>query len=617
VNGRLTVKYAALMTPVILADEAIEKANKKEKLWEKEAVLKESIRRAHLHLTRINTKTTAGLAAANRMADAIEIMASELKDSDYVLRVMKNATHLSFHPRKKSNGKTAFYPPEEVNGRRVWTPIIDVDARYAPREQAAVGSRWETVIGRFATYQKLVTYPIVVAAGRPNVGEAELGVEDDFRPYPEPQPNGRLTIRRSDGENAEEDVDDGDLAFNVVDEERANRRYTYNPEAEEERLQDILERVEDCETEDDFVLLHDEVEIAWKAKAFRWHIYQQAMNAVILAAKEAVDSPTPVEHKALEVIEDLKGKRCEEWLNLRRIIVQKDSIQNWVLVGSSDANAPNHLNDLRFKLERLKAERIHKIRPQLTNPDGTRNRKAEVQLRKNLSQAKALRSTLARFERKSHRSMQWAWNNFLTREGLGEGFNGQRFDDNSEDALERKEVRAGDMETMEGMEDDNNSVVSELLELTGIGEGTIRALEEAGYSTVDEINDATFEELYQVIRNKYRTYLVWWGGANLVVEKPKHLSDLRYVASSLFGKTRGLSVDLLRPFHRPEENIRAEMERDLSDSAYITKEDAEEALEIQSWLRPEHWDHLPRSEFRGIREFTPDEDVVSRCIFLR
>jgi hypothetical protein len=631
VDGKLTVRYNSLPTPVTLADGVLEAANKKEKLWEKQELLAKAIHNAHNHIARLDTRTTAGLAKANRWADAIEMMAGELAASDFVLNAVSRAETVSFRPRRKPDGKIAFYPPEEVNGRRIWTPIIDVDARYAPRWQGATGSRWETIQGQFVEYKRLVTFPIVVAAGRTQLGDAELGLDDEFTPPQEPAEGQRqAVILRSSGENTMEIPDEMDSPLNVVDEEKIDRRYTYNPDAEEERAADLLNQLYDCSTADDFVLLHDEIEIAWKARAFRWHVYREVMNAVIKMAQELFPHPPAANaHLILEALESKYGKKSSKWKEARKTIVQRDAINSWVLVGSSDAEAPSHMKDLRQKIAKLKRQRVTEIRPAidkllsiekeqgLNGQQKTQLAKLHKALKENLSQARPMLTAVNRFDRKNGRAMQWSWENHLSRVGLSAGFNGQPFSDTSEDALGRKDARGGDMETMENMADDGESRLAELLEISGVGEATILALEDAGYVTAEQVNEASFEELNAAIGNKRRALIVWLCGANIVTEKVTDRVELRHVAESLFGRTRGTAVDLLRPWHRPEKNINALIRRgDISDSPYLTREEAEEALKIQRWMRPEAWDHLPRSEFTGHREFVPDEDFVSRCLFV-
>lgn len=312
-------------TPAMKVEEVLLKVDNLEKPWEKEDLLRRSITRAHKHIIKLNTKTRTGYAKAQEWLLAIDILNDKLSEMDQQGSMMRRALTCTFHllmggrskeiyPRKgvvrrNKDGsevigilrnKKAFvvegvrsFPAEKDRYGNVlaWVPGISVDARMEPRMLAVQGSCWhhKTILHSDGTKDTVTWLQRFATHASPSVrllGEAEMGREDEFLPLEEPS-HGQVEIRRDASSNHIELSNDFDRAFNVVDEERVNRRSTYDPEKEREWLQVMLYAVDSARTPRELVYVMDElIQKAWRAKLVRFNIFEEAHNACVLKGRE-------------------------------------------------------------------------------------------------------------------------------------------------------------------------------------------------------------------------------------------------------------------------------------------------------------------------------------------
>jgi hypothetical protein len=515
--------------------------------WEVEKFVQRAIDKAHQQLIRCNPKTEVGVFNANRWADCIEQMVEYLDSQDREAQTMEQSLTYSCSQRMKRNedgnetNQPVWIPAQfSRNGKVIkWKTILKIDARLDMTTQWDHGQK-----------ESYVAIPVPVMDDKGNrswttvygsirkVGAAELGKDDEFEPLREPWGgNQQREILHESGLNTREIADDFAPAFNVVEEEYVMRGYTYSTEAEEEWVETIREGLEYVSSLNEIVALHDGVEKLWAAKAFRFHIYRLVHNEIVERAF------------SVDAIRD------------------HEKLSDWRLVGS-DTQQPEHGEEI--------LERIRLLGKELKTAKLSGNKKI---INRILNQrAKAYKSYF-RFWSKAARSATWAWNNFLAKEGMGVRRNGEPFGDEYdgvEDALQLKEARAtagtpdeidrliyGEFdESDEGspgqggpshsVAADEISLCDEILEIDGIGPKTLELFEAAGYTSLDDINQLSLDELVEITGNKKRAIAVWYCGAELMQNDEMTNLEIGALAVSRFGSSRGTSVDLLKPFHREQ-----------------------------------------------------------------
>lgn len=462
-------------TPMSLTIEVLEKAAKL-RGWEKEDYLRKATERAIVQMRKGNRFKDAGLAHIRAWVAAVEVLAAELYEADFTQKAMSEALTCTFEVARRDDGRAKFYPAEKDAYGKVtrWEPVIRTVPRYETRLQGVQGARWEN--------NRLVRFVTACSTSVRELGEAELGISNEARLYlPE----------------------DYDRALNVINEEPARRNLTYNPDAEELWKTYLLETLDDVRTPNELMALYDETQRVWKAKGFRFHIYEEIHNEIVEFSRK-VDK-----------------------------LAAHNVIGKWRTIGEGDASLPKVSKNFDRWLSK--------------NP-----------------------------ESKKAQSIQWQYENFLRREGLGVGFDGQPFDDHSKDALQQKGARATDgslnaidhcLYGSEVEDYDGNSIYSgpthtavaneesyldELLELDGIGPKTVQRLHQAGLRMPDEVVEMSLDDINAIVNHRTRATILFTQVAKLVTEELSQLPyrDRLYIAMSRFGKSRGTSVDLLKPFVR-------------------------------------------------------------------
>jgi hypothetical protein len=341
------------------------------KPWERDEFLTRASQRARKHLLACNPRTVAGLFNAQRWADVIVRLQEEMDSYDADLRNLKSALTATFSRRQKAytGGDLTVPARKNAKGQVVsWKTVLQVHPRLETDATAVPG---RTADGR--------RYVVSVWPSNRPIGNAELGLA-------EPQ------FRIGDGELP----DDGPSVWDVVSEEKVRRNFTYSEEAESQWRDRLLGKLAAARTPRDLLNLYSEVERAWGAKAFRYHVYREVHDEVVEFARGI---PRLLNHPVI------KG-----WSKL------------------SDAGLPPTPEALRDRVKTLSAQ------VSAAREAGNEELVARLSLER--------KSTYRMLFAAETKAAFWRWENFLASEGLGAGEDGQPFGDGSEDALAQKNARA-------------------------------------------------------------------------------------------------------------------------------------------------------------------------------